>query len=303
MSGPKAEKQFLNKSSNRFFMPYNQYTNRDVTVHEEYIETSDAVSLKLIDFIPEADSPEKPIVVFVAGWISLISGWGNVLKQLTSRYRTLYLETREKKSARLPANMTVDFSVGRMSKDIKELLQQKVPPERPFCFAGSSLGSTTILDYLSQNSRQSFNAFLIAPNCEFSFPLWFLLALRFLPAAFYTVIKPVVKWYLREIRLDKNKEPEQVRKYEGTLDAAEPKRLKASAWALKDYSLWHKLSKVKTPVLIIGAESDLLHGVKEMEKMVALMPFARLKIMASNKETHSKKAGEFIARQISIEKE
>ena len=283
-------------------MPYKPYIDADVTVNEDYIVVSDGTALKTIEFVPAGDTPEKPVVIFVAGWISSISGWKDVLKQLTHRYRTLYIETREKKSAGLPVGTSVDFSVGRMSKDIEELLQQRVPPERPFCFVGSSLGSTIILDYLSQDLRQSFDAFLIAPNCEFSFPLWFLLALRFLPPAFYTAIKPVVKWYLREIRLDKNKEPEQVKKYEGTLDVAEPRRLKASAWALKDYSLWHKLPEIKAPVLIIGAESDLLHGVKEMERMVSLMPSARLEIMASNKETHSEKAGEFIVRQIAVKR-
>ncbi|MBN2515657.1 MAG: alpha/beta hydrolase [Deltaproteobacteria bacterium] len=274
------------------------FTTSDVTVTEDYVNVSDGVSLKIIDFTPAGDGPEQPMIVFIAGLVSLISGWQNVLKQLTPRYRTIYLETREKKSALLPEDKTVDFSISRMTQDIAEFLQQKVPPERPFCFVGSSLGSTIILDYLSQSSRQSFDAFTIAPNCEFRVPLWFLLSLWLLPPFFYPVTKSTLKWYLRNFRLDKYREPEQVKKYEGTIDEAEPERLKACALAIKDYTLWDKLRNIKAPVLVIAARTDILHEVDEIERMASLMPAARLEIMTSNKETHSEKAGVLIADEI-----
>jgi pimeloyl-ACP methyl ester carboxylesterase len=278
-------------------MEYREYTDNNIATQDYYVPVSDGVELRVIDFIPSCDGPDRPLIVFIAGLISLISGWKDVLKEITPLYRTLYIETREKKSSRVP-DITVDFSIDRMTQDLEEVLTQLVPVERPFCFIGSSLGSTVILDYLSRNSRQSFDAFVIAPNCEFRFPFWFLITLRILPSFFYPAIKYILKWYLRTFRLDKKREPEQVRKYEGTIDAAEPKRLKASALAIKDYSLWHKLPSIMEPVLVIGAKSDILHGIPEMEQMIELMPSARLEIMESNKETHSAEAGIFIVSQI-----
>jgi pimeloyl-ACP methyl ester carboxylesterase len=275
------------------------YADKGVKVTEDYVEVSDGVALKVIDFLPECDGPEKPAVVFVAGWISLISGWQDVLKQLIPRYRTIYIETREKVSARLPEG-SADFSVARMSLDIHEILNQSVSLKRPFCFVGSSLGATVVLDYLSQNLRQPSHAILIGPNAEFSFPVWSLPLIRLLPAFLYAAVKPGLKWYLRNIRLDKHRESEQVKKYEGTIDAAEPRRLKANAWALRNYKLWDKLPEVKAPVLIIGARSDILHGMDIMKRMVALMPCATLEIMESNRETHSEKAGNLIVKQIAL---
>ena len=70
-------------------MPYKPYIDADVTVNEDYIVVSDGTALKTIEFVPAGDTPEKPVVIFVAGWISSISGWKDVLKQLTHRYRTL----------------------------------------------------------------------------------------------------------------------------------------------------------------------------------------------------------------------
>jgi pimeloyl-ACP methyl ester carboxylesterase len=282
-------------------MPYGQYIEPGTSADEYYMTTSDGVSLRVIDFIPSSHTPEKPVIIFVAGLISLIMGWRKVLKKLTPHYRTLYIETREKVSARLPQDRKVkdiDFSIYRMSQDLHELLQEKVPPEQPFYFVASSLGSTAVLDYLSQNLRKSRLALLISPVCKFDIPSWGVPIIKYFPASLYTALKPPIKWYLRNIRLDKEKEPEQVKKYEGTMDAAEPKRLQAHALKLKDYNLWDKLPDVSAQVIIIGARADKIHGPEIMEKVVSSMPSARLEMMESNKETHSEKAGEFIIKEI-----
>lgn len=282
-------------------MPYVSYTDPAVKVDEYLLTVSDEVSLRVIDFIPPTYEAEKPVIIFVAGLISLIRGWREVLKKLTPHYRTIYIETREKVSALLPEDRKVkeiDFSIHRMSQDLHELLQEKVPSEQPFYFVASSLGSTAVIDYLSQNLRQPRLALLISPVCEFDIPAWGIPIIKYFPASLYTALKPPIKWYLRNIRLDKEKEPEQVKKYEGTMDAAEPKRLQAHALKLKDYSLWDKLPAVSAPVIIIGARADKIHGPEIMEKVVASMPSACLEMMESNKETHSEKAGEFIIKEI-----
>jgi cytochrome b subunit of formate dehydrogenase/pimeloyl-ACP methyl ester carboxylesterase len=280
---------------------YTPYSGPETSVDEYYISLSDGVSLRVIDFIPPSYTPGKPVIVFVAGLISLIAGWREVLKILTPLYRTLYIETREKVSARLPEERKVkeiDFSIDRMSKDLHELLEEKIPHEQPFYFVASSLGSTAVLDYLSQSLRQPRLAFIISPVCEFDIPSWGVPIIKYFPASLYTALKPPIKWYLRNIRLDKEKEPEQVKKYEGTMDAAEPKRLQAHALKLKDYSLWDKLPNVSAPVIIIGAGADKIHGPEIMGKVVASMPAARLEMMESNRETHSEKAGAFIIKEI-----
>jgi homoserine acetyltransferase len=119
-----------------------------------------------------------------------------------------------------------------------------------------------------------------------------------LPPALYTVVKPVIKWYLRNFRLDKQKEPEQVKKYENTLDAADPYKLKPNALAIRNYAIWDKLPHIKTPIVIIGAKSDTLHGTEYLEKMLELLPRAGYRELASNKETHSGTCGDLIVNFI-----
>ncbi len=280
-------------------MPYTQYTDPYVSVEEEFFVTSDGVALRMIEFAPPCDGPQRPMVVFVAGWISLIDGWKRVLQRITPRYRTLYVETREKASALLPLRPDrMDFSMARMSRDLFEIIEKKVPPEKPLCLAGSSLGATVILDSQTAAQRQPALSILIAPICGLIYPFWLPLLLRPVPPSLYTAIKPALKWYLRNVRVDKRKEPEQAKKYEGTLDAAEPRRLKANAFAIKDYSLWEKLPRVSSPVLIVGAKSDTLHGIDVIEKMAELLPNAEIAMMSSNRETHSEKMGDLIVDRL-----
>jgi len=276
-------------------MTYTQCTDPDVRAEEDYVVTSDGVTLRMIEFVPPCDTSERPMVVFVAGWISLIDGWKDVLRRLTPRYRTLYVETREKASARLPRSVgRMDFSMPRMSRDIGEILEQRVGQGKAFCLAGSSLGATVILDYLSDARRRPGLAILIAPICELIYPFWLPLLLRPVSPSLYTAIKPMLKWYLCSVRVDKHREPEQAKKYEGTLDAAEPGRLKANAFAIKDYSLWEKLPKITSPVLIVGAKSDTLHGLDIVNRMTGLIPGVDTQMMSSNRETHSAKMGDLI---------
>lgn len=273
--------------------------NKDFRVKEKTLCLPDKVEIKIFDFEPNNPDPEKPIIVFVAGWISLINGWKDVLSTLAPKYRILYVETREKRSAKFPNMKTIDLSIEQMSRDIDILVDEMVPKSQPFYFAGSSMGATVILDYLAINKRLSVNSFLISPICDFPFPGWILFIIKFIPAILYTVIKPILKAYLSYFRLDMKNEPDQVKKYCGTIDAAEPVRLKANAYAIRNYSLWKKLSDIKSPVVIIGAKTDNLHGIDIMEKMVKIMPLSSLEMMESNKETHSAKVGEFIDLYIS----
>ena len=151
-------------------MSHMSWVPESVGVTEKYLKMSDGVELKVTDFLPEGITPEKPVLVFVAGWISLISGWVDVLKELVPEYQTLYVETREKISARLPAIKGVDFSIEQMSHDLDEVLSQALPKDKPFYFAGSSLGSTVILEYLSADKKQPRDSFIISPISEFNIP-------------------------------------------------------------------------------------------------------------------------------------
>ena len=267
-----------------------------VVMVETSVRVSDGVELTLFDFMPEDCDENAPVLIFVAGWVSLIKGWRDVLKVVVPDYRILYVETREKKSALLPKGRYPLFTVERMARDIDEVVRETLNDATPFYLAGSSLGSTVILHYLSQpDYRAPEKSILISPIGEVHFPFWAKIIINYFPPSAYVVIKHLVIWYLNTFRVDKKNEPEQAEKYKGTVGSAEPKRLQANARALFDYAVWDKMPSIKSPVVIVGAETDKLHGLETLEKMVSLIPDASLEIMESNKATHSEKAGMLMA--------
>ena len=279
-------------------MDYSQYTDNSTAVKEYMVEVSDGVSLQVIDFAPRSASSGKPLILFVAGWISLISGWKGVLKVLTKKYRILYLETREKQSSIVAHVKKVSFSMERLKLDIGEVIEKIIPQSEKFVIAGSSLGASAIIEYCGSDRRKPLSAVLISPKAEFAFPKLLELIVPALHPSLAFVIRPVIKWYLRNFRLDKKNSKEQVAKYENTLDCANPYKLKANALALRGYSLLNRVKNVKVPCLIISATTDILHGTEEIKQIMNIIPDSTYVEMESNMETHSEKAGQVILEYI-----
>jgi pimeloyl-ACP methyl ester carboxylesterase len=259
---------------------------------------SDGVSLKIIDFTPRNVSQEKPVILFVAGWISLISGWKGVLEVLTAEYRVLYLESREKQSSTVPDVKKVSFSIERLKLDIGEIIEKVIPPSEKFILAGSSLGASAILEYCGSEKREPLSAILIGPNTELRFPKILGTVIPALHPSLYFTVKPVIKWYLRNFRLDKKNSKEQIEKYENTLDCADPYKLKANALAIRNYAIWDRIVNISVPCLIIGATTDTLHGTENIKRLMKIIPDSTYIELKSNMETHSEKAGRVIAEYI-----
>jgi pimeloyl-ACP methyl ester carboxylesterase len=279
-------------------MDYSLYTDHSTNIKEYMFNVSDGVSLKIIDFTPQNVSQEKPVIIFVAGWISLISGWKNVLKILTTEYKVIYIESREKHSSTVPEIKKVSFSMERLKLDIGEVIEKVVPPSGKFILAGSSLGASAILEYCGSQKLKPLCAVLIGPNTEFRFPKILGTIIPALHPSLYFAVKPIIKWYLRNFRLDKKNSIEQIEKYENTLDYADPYKLKANALAIRNYTIWDRIDNIKVPCLIIGATTDKLHSTENIKRLLKIISDPKYVELKSNMETHSEKAGQAIVEYI-----
>lgn len=275
-------------------MPFSSYTARGITATERYVELTDGVALQVIEFQPPHHDPDGPVLIFVAGWISLRTAWDPVILELASHYPVLYVESREKGTARVPSLSNIEFTLDRMADDVRDIVDTCIPEGTSFWLMGSSLGSTAILHHLSRPGREPEGVIVVAPNLRFDLPWWLWPFMRFAPVAFFAWMRPILKWYMKHLRLDRTSEPEQVKRYSAYLDAADARRLKKNAWAIRHYSLLDRLPHITAPVTVIGASSDLLHRLGEIEDMVSRLPSATLEVMESNRETHSAVAGRFM---------
>ncbi|MHB8137797.1 MAG: alpha/beta fold hydrolase [Smithellaceae bacterium] len=262
--------------------PDSGYTTSSVSVQS-------GVHLRVMIWRPKQPVSDNPII-FVPGWVSAVSGWAPLLKVMAARRPVYYIETREKKSALFEKRKLKpgDFSIGRIAEDLIVVCHKLGIASPTSTVIGSSLGATALLEALKGGRLTAGAAFLIAPNSEFKAP-WYLQWMLFLPAFLYHGIKYFVLWYIKTFMVDVKKEPEQMMRYNETLQAAHPQRIKlsAKAWIRGHYQVWPDLDSVRIPVALAYASTDTLHSSANIPLMADRLPQATVVICPSNRYMHS----------------
>ncbi len=265
-------------------MDLSDYCAPGATANEETVSVSFNVALRVIHFTPPQKTGHPP-VVFVPGWISLIRGWQVVLKNMTTDFEIFYIETREKISSRIKGKEK--FGVTELGDDIVKLISKFGLHEKRYVLLGSSLGATVILDCYRFLKYKPLCLVLIGPNAVFRVPkIWMSIVYCFYPP-FYSIIKPVVKWYLRTFRMNVETDYAQYQKYCNALDTADPFKLKKAIIPFSKYQVWDLLPDIEIPTMIVGASKDKLHEPANLRKMVDMMPKAIYVDMETNQGTHS----------------
>ncbi|HOD28876.1 MAG TPA: alpha/beta hydrolase [Syntrophales bacterium] len=253
------------------------------------VDVPDGVRLRVLIWRPKRPESEDP-VVFVAGWVSAVSGWAPLLKVMAARRPVYYIETREKRSALFERRTLKpeDFSIARMAEDLIAVCRRLGIDSPASTVVGSSLGATALLEALKEGRLAAGAAFLIAPNSDFKAP-WYLRWMLFLPAFLYHGIKYFLLWYIRTFRVDVKNEPEQMMRYNQTLQAAHPQRIKLSAKAAITgrYEVWPGLDRVRIPVALAYAPTDTLHSSANIRLMAERLPRATVVTCPSNLYMHS----------------
>lgn len=247
------------------------------------ISPNPGINLQVHRFSPP--EPRPLTIFFIPGWISRMSGWKLVLREMTAIWPVIYLETREKNSAE--AAPDASFGAQAIASDLRNVARElKLIPENTVWF-GSSLGATAIMEAMAELEEQPLALALIGPNAEFRIPLWGRALIACFPPRLYFLMKPFVKWYLRTFRLDVANDRRQYEKYCAALDDADPVRLKRGARELARYTVWHRLSEIECPVLVFGGSQDILHEPKNLQLMEKLLPDGQYIDMGTNSATHS----------------
>jgi len=257
------------------------------------VEDPHSVDLRVYAWRPQRPTDARPLL-FVAGWVSAIEGWLDLLRALVPNRAVYYLETREKRSAEFAPTLPLSparLNMPRMAQDVAAAMAALgLGPET--IVAGSSLGATTLLESLKDGKLQAAGAFLVAPNVEFKYPWWGHIIIR-LPTPLYVLVKHPLLLYLR---LFKVKEPQQMRRYQATLVSAHPARIRLSALGFSGYEVWRGLETIRVPVLVAYAANDALHKGTEAGRLIEALPSARGLPCPSNTFMHSAAvAGDFEA--------
>ena len=252
---------------------------------ELFVEVAPNISVRVLRWVP-ADSSAASLVptVVVPGWGSVFEGWRPLLTEWVSRRPIVYIETREKKSARITRKVRRDdFEMRHHGHDVAAVLGKLGIDSAEGDWFSSSLGATLLIDAYQNDVLAGRSSILLAPNPDFEFPLWARILLKMpLPKFIHPALVRFAVWIVER----RTKEEGQRIRYRRALLSQDLERLLLSSRANIRYSLPQDLSNASVPCAVMTASSDTLHGMDKVLDIVDRLPDAVLIEVPSNQYAH-----------------
>ncbi len=251
---------------------------------EDWIKVSENVSLRVFIWEPIDHSLRKlsPIIM-VPGWGSVFEGWRPLITEWVGKRPMIYIETREKSSAIFETKMEKkDFNMCNFTNDIAEIIRI-LDLKDDLHFFSSSLGSTILIDGMQSGVLRGKSSIFLAPNKKFKFPLWAKILIK-MPFPNFT-LKWLIKAAVWGVERKVKEEGQKIR-YRRTLLSQNFERIRFSARYLMKYTLPDNLSNIIIPCAIITADSDKLHGLKDIEDIADRIPNSKIIQVPSNQYAH-----------------
>ena len=252
---------------------------------ELFVEVAPNISVRVLRWVP-ADSSAASLVptVVVPGWGSVFEGWRPLLTEWVSRRPIVYIETREKKSARITRKVRRDdFEMRHHGHDVAAVLGKLGIDSAEVDWFSSSLGATLLIDAYQNDVLAGRSSILLAPNPDFEFPLWARILLKMpLPKFIHPALVRFAVWIVER----RTKEEGQRIRYRRALLSQDLERLLLSSRANIRYSLPQDLSNASVPCAVMTASSDTLHGMDKVLDIVDRLPTAVLIEVPSNQYAH-----------------
>jgi len=257
---------------------------------ERIIRVSDGLSLRVFIWEPANQSSKIPILM-VPGWGSVFEGWRPLVSEWVQGRKIIYIETREKASAIFDNKMKQkDFIISEYIEDVEKIiekLQRENELDDNFHLFSSSLASTIIIHGLQEKKISGKSSIFLAPNQKFRFPLWAKILIK-LPLPKFT-LKWLIKIAIWAVERKVEEEGQKIR-YRRTLLSQNYERIRYSARYLMGYSLPEDLSNIEIPCAILTAESDKLHGMKDVEFISRKVTNMSVISIPSNQYAHQAEA-------------
>ena len=252
---------------------------------ELFVEVAPNISIRVLRWVP-ADSSASSLdpAVVVPGWGSVFEGWRPLLTEWVSRRPIVYIETREKKSARITRKVRRDdFEMRHHGHDVAAVLGKLGIDSAEVDWFSSSLGATLLIDAYQNDVLAGRSSILLAPNPDFEFPLWARILLKMpLPKFIHPALVRFAVWIVER----RTKEEGQRIRYRRALMSQDLERLLLSSRANIRYSLPQDLSSASVPCAVMTASSDTLHGMDKVLDIVDRLPNAVLIEVPSNQYAH-----------------
>ena len=230
----------------------------ELSAKEQYIKVFDGSELRVLSFNTPTKPKEDIEIMFIPGLLTIFPRWEKVVKELNEHYKVHYIESREKATSKLikKAPMRIEL----MREDLENIEKALNLDKKKYITISSSMGGAMVLENLAKKTISPIGSILISPGVEVIFPKWSTILIPIVPAFGITMLKPFVRWYLRNKTVDSEKEPEQAKQYIRSVNEADVKKMKKCIVKnANKYDGWDLLPEIKDRIILVGATTDKAH--------------------------------------------
>jgi hypothetical protein len=260
-----------------------------------YISPGNGTNLCVFSVKPAASRGYQPLI-FVPGMASVIETFSIVVKELTEKFELHYIETREKRSSELSGDE--GFGVRDIASDLSGVVEKLAMEDGNYILVAYSLAATASAESFAGLLKIKPSLLLLAaPSAEFRIPPFGHFAAKYLYRA-YSLIKPLIKLYLRLFVIDAVRDHEMYMISVRAVDAADARKLSRTLLAIAGYKIWNSLDSIDVPTIVIGTSDDTLHNLDDATRISALIKDSVYIDLKTNDRSHSKEVSDLIEEKM-----
>ncbi|MCK5305130.1 MAG: hypothetical protein KAJ72_07760 [Candidatus Heimdallarchaeota archaeon] len=259
----------------------------------ELVPLSDGSQIRTLTTEAPEETSNNFTIVLVAGWVSIVLGWDDLLMEAKEFFNILYIETREKATSIVPKKGK--FDLDRYALDIKEALEYHQLNEKETIILSTSFAAILVALMLKNLGVNPNLSIFVGPIERISLPVAIKLALIILPSWMANLIKPVGYWWVRKF---KTEDEYQAARYIRAIRDSDPRKWKNTIRHVAFAKFWDFYEGLENNILVIDESEDPLHDTEITKKIASLMPNSKLIDIKTNRAAHSSPMIEIMREKI-----
>ncbi len=259
----------------------------------EFVPLSDGSQIRTLYTEAPEETSTNFTIVLVAGWVSIVLGWDDLLMEAKEFFNILYVESREKATSIVPKKGK--FDLDRYALDINEAIEYHQLNEKETIILSTSFGSVLVALMLKNLEINPYLSILVGPIDQIVLPLALKLAFIILPSWMFDLIKPFGFWWVRKF---KTEDEYQAARYIRAIRDSEPRKWKKTIRHVAFAKFLDYYKGLENNILVIDESEDPLHDTEKTRKIASLMPNSRIIDIKTNRAAHSSPMIEIMLEEI-----
>jgi hypothetical protein len=278
--------------------PENEYFLEN-EAEKRFLELSNGSKLRVLFLQAENPTDDTMNIVFYSGFISYIFLWRESIKVLRKNHNIYFIESREKEFSSFPDGEII-YDARTLGEDFILAFDTLELDLKRCVVTGSSIASVGILESMSKHDFRPFLSVHSSPQTTYKennkpknlstlFPHWFVIALKPFIYLFYKI----------KFRRDIESGRSRIHTLSRMFQKSSLKWMRKIEAFMPDYEMKKEsVDKIKSPVVIVGAQDDPEHDTESIKKMINFIPGSKYRLVPSKDDTHNETFGKIILEEM-----